>query len=87
VGSKLSWLSHVGGSELERGFFYCKSCEVLSTKRSCEHVAHPLGGDRVVDRWCNNKHPDKGGSGGQVMDTCPLGKSQPIIDVLYLEKS
>jgi predicted molibdopterin-dependent oxidoreductase YjgC len=48
---------------LKESIFDCRSHEVPNTEGSCEHVAHPLGGDRVVDRWRNNKHPEKGGSG------------------------
>ena len=43
--------------------FDYRSHIVPSIEGSCEHVAHPLGGDHVVDRWCNNKRLEKGGSG------------------------
>jgi hypothetical protein len=32
---------------------------VSSAEGSCEHVSHPLGGDRVVDRWHNIEHREK----------------------------
>jgi hypothetical protein len=43
--------------------FDCRSREVPSVEDSCKHVAHTLGGDRVVDRGHNNKRPEKGVSG------------------------
>jgi carbonic anhydrase len=52
-----------------------------------EHVSHLLGGDHVVDRWHNNKHPEKGGSVRQVVDTCHLGRSQPIVDLSHFRDS
>jgi hypothetical protein len=52
-----------GVQNLREFLFDCRSHEVQSIEGSCKHVAPPLGGDRVVDRWCYNKHPEKGGSG------------------------
>jgi hypothetical protein len=52
-----------GVRNLREFLFDCRSREVPSTEGSCEHVAPPLGGDRVVDRWRYNKRPEKGGSG------------------------
>jgi hypothetical protein len=48
---------------LKEFIFNCRSREVPSIEGSCEHVAHSLGGDYMVDRWHNNKRPEKGGSG------------------------
>jgi anaerobic selenocysteine-containing dehydrogenase len=47
---------------LKEFLFDCRSHEVSSIEGLCEHVAHPLGGEHVVDRWHNNKFPEKGGS-------------------------
>jgi len=44
---------------LKEFLFNCRSREVPSTESSCEHMAHPLGGDRVVDRWRNDKMPEE----------------------------
>jgi hypothetical protein len=32
---------------------------VPSAEGSCEYVSHPLGGDRMVDRWHNVEHIEK----------------------------
>jgi hypothetical protein len=55
-------VSCIGGSGLKEFLFDCRSREV-KPEGLCEHVAHPLGGDHMVDRWCNKKRPEKGGSG------------------------
>jgi hypothetical protein len=34
---------------------------VSSVDGSGEHVAHPFGGDHVVDGWHSNKRPEKRG--------------------------
>jgi hypothetical protein len=57
-----AWYRVSGVRGLKEFLFDCRSREVPSAEGSCEHVAHPLGGDRVVDRWRNNKRPEKGGS-------------------------
>jgi hypothetical protein len=59
----LAWYRVSGVRGLKEFLFDCRSREVPSVEGSCEHVAHPLGGDRVVDRWHNNKAQRKGGSG------------------------
>jgi len=46
-----------------------------------------VSGDRMVDRWHNNKCLEEGGNGWQMMDTCRLGRSQPIVDLSYLGNS
>jgi hypothetical protein len=47
---------------LKEFIFNCRIRKVLSAEGSCEHVAHPLGGDRVVDRWCKHTTHRKGKS-------------------------
>jgi hypothetical protein len=54
---------------------------VPSAEGSCEHVSHPLGGDRVVDRWHKHRPHRKGGSRQQVAYTRHLGRGQPITDL------
>jgi hypothetical protein len=54
---------------------------VPSTEGLHEHVSRLLGGDRMIDRWCNNKHPEKGGSMQHVVDRRHLARSQPIVDL------
>jgi hypothetical protein len=39
-----------------------QSHEVSSVEGSYEHVSHPLGGDRVVDRWRKHRAHRKCGS-------------------------
>jgi hypothetical protein len=55
-------VSRIGGLGLKEFLFDCRSSRVPSVEGSCKHVSHLLGGDRMVDRWRNNKHPEKGGS-------------------------
>jgi hypothetical protein len=47
----LHGVSRIGGSGVERISFRLRSHEVPSIEGSYEHVAHPLGGGRMVDRW------------------------------------
>jgi hypothetical protein len=56
-------VSRIGGSGLKEFLFNYRSREVPSVEGSCKHGSHPLGGDCVVDRWHNKKHPEKSGSG------------------------
>jgi hypothetical protein len=58
-----AWYRVSGVQRLKEFLFDYRSHEVPSIEGSCEHVAHPLGGDHMVDRWRNNKCPEKGGSG------------------------
>jgi hypothetical protein len=53
----------IGVQRLKECLFDCRIHEVPSIEGSCEHVAHSLGGDFVVDKWHNDKHLEKGGSG------------------------
>jgi hypothetical protein len=40
-----------GGSKVERGHFQHQKSRSAECGGSCEHVAEPQGGPRVVDRW------------------------------------
>jgi hypothetical protein len=75
-------VSRIGGSGLKGFLFDCRSREVPSVEGSCEHVSHPLGGDRVVDRWRKHRAHRKGGSRRQVVAyRRHLGRGQPIADL------
>jgi hypothetical protein len=58
-----AWYRVLGFQRLKELLFDYRSREVLSIEGSCKHVAHPLGGDHMIDRWRNNMCPKKGGSG------------------------
>jgi hypothetical protein len=56
-------VSRIGGLGVERISFQLRSRKVPSAEGSYKHIAHPLGGGHVVDRWHSNKCLEKGGSG------------------------
>jgi hypothetical protein len=77
----LRMVSHIGGLGLKEFIFYCRSRKVLSVEGLYEHVAHPLGGDRMVDRWHNNNAQRKVEASDRWWTHVDLGRGQTIVDL------
>jgi hypothetical protein len=49
-----------------------------------KYMAHPLGGNHMVDRWCDDKMPEGRKKWRQVVDMCHSKKeSTPCYDPDY----
>jgi hypothetical protein len=55
-------VSRLGSAGFERNSFLLQKSRACELRGLVQHVACPLGGNRVVDRWCSNECPKKGRS-------------------------